>query len=54
MGRGYGAMVVQRSRPVIPPLGEARSNHEVFGETSEKPCQPFTSIGPCPPRSGCI
>ena len=31
MSRGYGAMVLQDSPPVIPPVGESRSNHEVFG-----------------------
>jgi len=30
--RGYGAMVLQDARPVIPPVGESRSNHEVFAE----------------------
>lgn len=27
---GYGAVALQRSAPVVPPVGEARSNHEVF------------------------
>jgi anaerobic selenocysteine-containing dehydrogenase len=27
---GYGAVVLQRSGPVVPPVGESRSNHEVF------------------------
>jgi anaerobic selenocysteine-containing dehydrogenase len=27
---GYGAAVLQRSEPVVAPVGEARSNHEVF------------------------
>jgi anaerobic selenocysteine-containing dehydrogenase len=29
---GYGAVVLQRGRPVVPPVGEARSNHAVFLE----------------------
>lgn len=28
---GYGAMVLNRIRPVMPAVGEARSNHDVFG-----------------------
>lgn len=28
---GYGATVLARIRPVIPPIGEARPNHDVFG-----------------------
>jgi anaerobic selenocysteine-containing dehydrogenase len=31
LSRGYGAMVLNRMRPVIAPVGEARSNPEVFG-----------------------
>jgi len=30
--RGYGAMTLRRTAPVIPPVGEARSNVAVFGE----------------------
>jgi anaerobic selenocysteine-containing dehydrogenase len=29
---GYGAMAVQRSRPVVPPFGQARPNYAVFAE----------------------
>jgi anaerobic selenocysteine-containing dehydrogenase len=32
MSRGYGAMVLQDAEAVIPPVGEARSNHEVFAD----------------------
>ena len=32
LSRGYGAYVLQRAEPVIPPVGESRSNHEVFAE----------------------
>lgn len=32
LSRGYGAYVLQRGKPVIPPVGESRSNHEVFAE----------------------
>jgi len=32
LSRGYGAMVLQDAAAVIPPAGEARSNHEVFAE----------------------
>jgi anaerobic selenocysteine-containing dehydrogenase len=32
MSRGYGAMVLQSTRPVLEPVGESRPNHEVFGE----------------------
>lgn len=32
LSRGYGAMVLHASSPVIPPVGEARSNTDVFGE----------------------
>lgn len=34
--RGYGAMVLQRSRPVIGPVGEARSNIALFAELIER------------------
>lgn len=30
LSRGYGAMILQRNRPSIPPVGESRPNHEVF------------------------
>jgi anaerobic selenocysteine-containing dehydrogenase len=30
--RGYGAMLIQDSRAVVPPVGEARPNYEVFAE----------------------
>jgi len=33
---GYGAMVVQRSRPVIAPVGEARPNYEVFAALCDR------------------
>lgn len=32
LSRGYGAMVLHESRPVIAPVGEARSNNTVFSE----------------------
>jgi anaerobic selenocysteine-containing dehydrogenase len=32
MSRGYGAYVLHRSRPVMPPVGESRSNASVFLE----------------------
>jgi anaerobic selenocysteine-containing dehydrogenase len=32
MSRGYGAYVLQRSAPVLPRVGEARPNSEVFAE----------------------
>jgi len=32
LSRGYGAMVLQDAAGVIPPVGESRSNHEVFAE----------------------
>jgi anaerobic selenocysteine-containing dehydrogenase len=32
LSRGYGAYVLQTARPVVPPVGEARSNEAVFGE----------------------
>ena len=32
ISRGYGAYVLQEAAPVIPPVGESRPNHEVFGE----------------------
>lgn len=32
LSRGYGSYVLQASRPVIAPVGEARSNHAVFLE----------------------
>jgi anaerobic selenocysteine-containing dehydrogenase len=30
LSRGYGAFVLQNGKPVIPPVGESRPNHEVF------------------------
>jgi anaerobic selenocysteine-containing dehydrogenase len=30
--RSYGAMLAQFTEPVVPPVGEARSNHWLFGE----------------------
>ncbi|MEP7133080.1 MAG: molybdopterin dinucleotide binding domain-containing protein, partial [Acidobacteriota bacterium] len=32
LSRGYGAYILQEAGPVIPPVGESRPNHEVFGE----------------------
>jgi anaerobic selenocysteine-containing dehydrogenase len=32
VSRGYGAFVLQEALPVIAPVGESRSNHEVFAE----------------------
>ncbi|MEP6802672.1 MAG: molybdopterin-dependent oxidoreductase [Acidobacteriota bacterium] len=32
LSRGYGAYVLQEALPAIPPVGESRPNHEVFGE----------------------
>src|SRR5262249_35038327 len=32
MSRGYGAMLLYRSRPAVPPVGEARPNGLVFAE----------------------
>ena len=32
LSRGYGAYVLQHGAAVIPPVGESRSNHEVFAE----------------------
>ena len=32
LSRGYGAMVLQTGKPVIPPVGESRPNHEVFAD----------------------
>ncbi len=32
LSRGYGALVLQDAEAVIDPVGEARSNHEVFAE----------------------
>jgi len=33
---GYGAAVLQKSGPVVPPVGEARPNHEVFLELCQR------------------
>ena len=32
LARGYGGYVLHAARPVVPPVGEARANHDVFGE----------------------
>jgi anaerobic selenocysteine-containing dehydrogenase len=34
--KGYGAMVMYRTAPVIAPVGEARSNYAVFGELCDR------------------
>ncbi len=36
LARGYGAMVTNRMRPVIPPVGEARTNLAVFDELARR------------------
>jgi anaerobic selenocysteine-containing dehydrogenase len=36
MSRGYGAMVLQESAPVIAPVGESRPNHEVFSDLTRR------------------
>jgi anaerobic selenocysteine-containing dehydrogenase len=36
MSRGYGAMVLQESGPVIAPVGESRPNHEVFSDLTRR------------------
>lgn len=36
LSRGYGATVLQRSRPVVAPVGESRSNFEVFLELCDR------------------
>jgi anaerobic selenocysteine-containing dehydrogenase len=36
LSRGYGALVLQRNLPAIPPVGESRPNHEVFAELSRR------------------
>jgi anaerobic selenocysteine-containing dehydrogenase len=36
MSRGYGAMVLQESKPVITPVGESRPNHEVFADLTRR------------------
>ena len=36
IGRGYGALVLQKLEPVIDPVGEARSNLEVFAELCDR------------------
>ncbi len=36
LATGYGAMVLHATRPVAPPVGEARSNNRVFGELAER------------------
>ncbi|RMH16854.1 MAG: molybdopterin oxidoreductase family protein [Acidobacteria bacterium] len=32
LSRGYGTMALQQALPAVPPIGQARSNHDVFGE----------------------
>lgn len=32
LSRGYGAFVLQKARAAVPPVGEARPNHDVFAE----------------------
>jgi anaerobic selenocysteine-containing dehydrogenase len=34
--RGYGAYVLQQSRPAIPPVGEARANYRVFADLCQR------------------
>jgi anaerobic selenocysteine-containing dehydrogenase len=34
--RGYGALVLQRTSPVVAPVGEARPNYEVFAELCDR------------------
>lgn len=36
LSRGYGAMVLMRGGAVIPPVGEARPNYEVFAELARR------------------
>jgi anaerobic selenocysteine-containing dehydrogenase len=36
LARGYGAYVLHRIEPVIPPVGEARSNYTVFAELARR------------------
>ncbi len=36
MSRGYGAMVLQAGKAVIPPVGESRPNHEVFADLTRR------------------
>src|SRR5262249_13078214 len=36
LSRGYGVMVLQAGKPVIPPVGESRPNHEVFAELTSR------------------
>jgi anaerobic selenocysteine-containing dehydrogenase len=36
LARGYGAMVLQEAKAVIPPVGESRPNHEVFSELARR------------------
>ncbi|HEV7519101.1 MAG TPA: molybdopterin-dependent oxidoreductase, partial [Thermoanaerobaculia bacterium] len=45
--RGYGSMLLYRNRPIVPPVGEARPNAEVFAELCrrlglEQPGDPST------------
>jgi anaerobic selenocysteine-containing dehydrogenase len=34
--RSYGAMIAQYAKPVVPPVGEARPNHWLFGELCKR------------------
>lgn len=36
LAMGYGAMVLHDTKPVVPPVGEARSNLRVFGELADR------------------
>ena len=36
LSRGYGAMVLQEAKAVIPPVGESRPNHEVFADLARR------------------
>jgi len=44
ISRGYGAYVLQHSRPAIPPRGEARSNHDLFADLLRRTGCPETEI----------
>ena len=36
VARGYGPLFMQLGRPVVDPVGEARSNADVFGELGDR------------------
>ena len=36
LAMGYGAMVLHATKPVAPPVGEARSNNRVFGDLADR------------------